>query len=45
MYKSLIDQKHTQRQKQCHMQMALFVCLFRVDCHRAELVNGLIEQI
>ena len=20
-------------------------CLFRVDCHRAELVNGLIEQI
>ena len=40
MQKSLIDQKHTQRQKQCHLQMALFV-----DCHRAELVNGLIEQI
>ena len=42
MQKSLIDQKHTQRQKQCHLQMA---CLFRVDCHRAELVNGMIEQI
>ena len=41
MQKSLSDQKHTQRQKQCHLQMALF----RVDCHRAELVNGLIEQI
>ena len=23
--KSLIDQKHTQRQKRCHLQMALFV--------------------
>ena len=22
-----------------------WLCLFRVDCHRAELVNGLIEQI
>ena len=42
MQKSLIEQKHTLRQKQCHLQMAF---LFRVDCHSAELVNGLIEQI
>ena len=30
MQKSLIDQKHTQRQKQCHLQMALFVQLTKV---------------
>ena len=40
--KSLIDQNtHKGRSS----AIGKWLCLFRVDCHRAELVNGLIEQI
>ena len=38
-------QKHTQRQKRCHLAICKWLCLFRVGCHRVELVNGLIEQM